>query len=123
MDCSLVIKVCSFLDFAPFELCLVVPFIHSFVWLFNLLLVGRNLALKLKECLYVLGKTQASIQFRPQNRDLGMVMREVDEDLAIFLGIRNVEIEKNDHLLVDESHHFDDDDGLKCMFLIFFINY
>lgn len=67
-----------------------------------------------------LGKTQASVQFRPQNRDLGMVMREVDEDLAIFLGIRNVEIDKNDHLLVEEPHHFDydddDDDNLKCMF-------
>ncbi|XP_057801242.1 uncharacterized protein LOC131016543 isoform X2 [Salvia miltiorrhiza] len=54
----------------------------------------------------------ASVQFRPQNRDLGMVMREVDEDLAIFLGIRNVEMEKNDHLLVEESHQFDDE--LKC---------
>ncbi|KAL6574608.1 hypothetical protein OROMI_011893 [Orobanche minor] len=32
----------------------------------------------------------ASVQFRPQDRDLGMVMREVDENLAIFLGIRNV---------------------------------
>lgn len=58
-------------------------------------------------------KTQASVQFRPQNRDLGMVMREVDEDLAIFLGLRNVEMEKNDHLVV-ESHHFDDE--LNCMF-------
>ncbi|KAL6534372.1 hypothetical protein OROHE_013297 [Orobanche hederae] len=34
---------------------------------------------------------QASVQFRPQDRDLGMVMREVDENLAIFLGIRNGE--------------------------------
>lgn len=54
----------------------------------------------------------ASVQFRPQNRDLGMVMREVDEDLAIFLGIRNVEMEKNDHFLVQECDQFDE--GLKC---------
>ncbi|XP_047975791.1 flocculation protein FLO11-like [Salvia hispanica] len=55
----------------------------------------------------------ASVQFRPQNRDLGMVMREVDEDLAIFLGIQSVEMEKkNDHLLVEESLQFDDD--FKC---------
>ncbi|KAL0333209.1 UNVERIFIED_CONTAM: hypothetical protein Sangu_1477100 [Sesamum angustifolium] len=43
-----------------------------------------------------------SVQFRPQNRDLGMVMREVDEDLAIFLGMRNGEKEMNEHLLVEE---------------------
>ncbi|KAL8509160.1 hypothetical protein ACS0TY_016377 [Phlomoides rotata] len=48
----------------------------------------------------------ASVQIRPQNRDLGMVMREVDEDLAIFLGIRRIgETERNGHDLVDE---FDD---------------
>ncbi|KAL1543553.1 flocculation protein FLO11-like [Salvia divinorum] len=39
-----------------------------------------------------------------------MVMREVDEDLAIFLGIQSVKMEKkNDHLLVEESHPFDDE--------------
>ncbi|KAI3447771.1 hypothetical protein Pfo_004436 [Paulownia fortunei] len=53
----------------------------------------------------------ASVQFRPQNRDLGMVMREVDEDLAIFLGVRNGEKERNDHLLLDESDAFDDSKG------------
>ncbi|KAL0426254.1 UNVERIFIED_CONTAM: hypothetical protein Slati_2800200 [Sesamum latifolium] len=47
---------------------------------------------------------QASVQFRPQNRDLGMVMREVDEDLAIFLGMRNGEKEMKEHLLVEEPH-------------------
>ncbi|XP_011077570.1 nascent polypeptide-associated complex subunit alpha, muscle-specific form isoform X2 [Sesamum indicum] len=46
----------------------------------------------------------ASVQFRPQNRDLGMVMREVDEDLAIFLGMRNGEKEMNEHLLFEEPH-------------------
>ncbi|KAG8374405.1 hypothetical protein BUALT_Bualt11G0128400 [Buddleja alternifolia] len=40
----------------------------------------------------------ASVQFRPQNRDLGVVMREVDEDLAIFLGMQNVEKERNEEL-------------------------
>lgn len=48
-----------------------------------------------------------------------MVMREVDEDLAIFLGIQSVEMEKkNDHLLVEESLKFDDD--FKCMFFVDF---
>lgn len=42
------------------------------------------------------------MQIRPHNRDLGMVMREVDEDLAIFLGIRNGEMDRNDRGLVDE---------------------
>lgn len=36
---------------------------------------------------------QASVQFRPHNRDLGVVVREVDEDLAIFLGMKNGEKE------------------------------
>lgn len=34
---------------------------------------------------------QATVQFRPHNRDLGVVVREVDEDLAIFLGMKNGE--------------------------------
>lgn len=34
---------------------------------------------------------QASVQFRPHNRDLGVVMREVDEEIAIFLGMKNGE--------------------------------
>ncbi|KAL2480460.1 proline-rich family protein [Abeliophyllum distichum] len=48
----------------------------------------------------------ASVHFRPQNRDLGMVMREVDEDLAIFLGMKNCEKERND-LLVQDFNEFD----------------
>lgn len=64
---------------------------------------------------------QASVQFRPQNRDLGMVMREVDEDLAIFLGIRNVEMEKNEHFLVQECDQFDE--GLKCMSFLCLFQY
>ncbi|XP_073278337.1 uncharacterized protein [Primulina huaijiensis] len=49
----------------------------------------------------------ASVQFRPQNRNLAMVMREVDEDLAIFLGVRNVEKERSEHLIKD-SDELDD---------------
>ncbi|XP_073157307.1 uncharacterized protein [Henckelia pumila] len=45
----------------------------------------------------------ASVQFRPQNRNLGMVMREVDEDLAIFLGMRNVEKERGEYLVKDSD--------------------
>ncbi|XP_022882345.1 flocculation protein FLO11-like isoform X2 [Olea europaea var. sylvestris] len=48
----------------------------------------------------------ASVHFRPQNRDLGRVMREVDEDLAVFLGMKNCEKEKND-FLVHDSNEFD----------------
>ncbi|PIN25029.1 hypothetical protein CDL12_02216 [Handroanthus impetiginosus] len=55
----------------------------------------------------------ASVQFRPQNRDLGMVMREVDEDLAIFLGMRNGEKKKNDHRLIEASDEFDDSNGVE----------
>ncbi|KAK4432291.1 hypothetical protein Salat_0991200 [Sesamum alatum] len=54
----------------------------------------------------------ASVQFRPQSRDLGMVMREVDEDLAIFLGMRNAEKEmKDQHLLVEEPHELHESIG------------
>lgn len=57
------------------------------------------------------------MQVRPQNRDLGMVMREVDEDLAIFLGIRrNDETERNDHVLVDE---FDDSKSMCFLGFLF----
>ncbi|KAH6787114.1 hypothetical protein C2S52_006666, partial [Perilla frutescens var. hirtella] len=49
-----------------------------------------------------------SVQFRPHNRDLGMVMRDVDEDLAIFLGMRNGEKERNDHVQI---HNFEEFDG------------
>ncbi|KAI3474198.1 hypothetical protein Pfo_028986 [Paulownia fortunei] len=53
----------------------------------------------------------ASVQLRPQNRDLGMVMREVDEDLAIFLGMQNGGKERKDHLLIGDSDEFDDSTG------------
>ncbi|CAA0827498.1 Unknown protein [Striga hermonthica] len=55
----------------------------------------------------------ASVQFRPQNRDLGMIMGEVDEDLAIFLGVRNVEKERNDHTAPVESDEFDESKDLQ----------
>lgn len=50
---------------------------------------------------------QASVEsFRAQNRDLKMVMREVDEDVAIFLGMRNRVKERiNSHILIQDSDH------------------
>lgn len=42
------------------------------------------------------------MQFRVQNRDLGMVMREVDEDLAIFLGMRGGEDRNIEHVIIEE---------------------
>lgn len=57
------------------------------------------------------------MQFRPQNRDLEMVMREVDEDLAVFLGMRTAEKERIDHPLVQESHEFSDSKGLLSILL------
>ncbi|XP_019161106.1 PREDICTED: endochitinase A-like [Ipomoea nil] len=39
----------------------------------------------------------ASVQCRPQERTLGMVMKEVDEDLAIFLQMRRSVKEREDH--------------------------
>ncbi|XP_073289272.1 uncharacterized protein [Primulina huaijiensis] len=56
----------------------------------------------------------ASVQFRPQNRNLGMLMREVDEDLAIFLGMRNVVKERSEHLIKD-SVELDDSAGRKSI--------
>ncbi|XP_047977478.1 uncharacterized serine-rich protein C215.13-like isoform X2 [Salvia hispanica] len=44
-----------------------------------------------------------SVQFRPHSRDLGMVMREVDEDLAIFLGMKNGTEPKPDSLLTSNE--------------------
>ncbi|XP_042066642.1 flocculation protein FLO11-like isoform X1 [Salvia splendens] len=91
----------GFLEFASSKLCLVVPC--------GLLITVLSSCTVFASWLF----PSASVQFRPQNRDLGMVMREVDEDLAIFLGIQSVEMEKkNDHLLVEESLQFDDD--FKC---------
>ncbi|XP_042015847.1 uncharacterized serine-rich protein C215.13-like isoform X2 [Salvia splendens] len=58
-----------------------------------------------------------SVQFRPHSRDLGMVMREVDEDLAIFLGMKNGGEPKPDSLLTsnglgEEAFQSLGDDGL-----------
>lgn len=50
---------------------------------------------------------QASLQLRPQTRDLGMVMRQVDEDLAIFLGIKNGEKERNELVQIHNFEEFD----------------
>ncbi|KAK4418949.1 hypothetical protein Salat_2307700 [Sesamum alatum] len=44
----------------------------------------------------------ATVDFRPEKRDLGMVMREVDEDLAISLGMGNGEKER-----IQDSDEFD----------------
>ncbi|XP_057808121.1 endochitinase A-like isoform X2 [Salvia miltiorrhiza] len=48
-----------------------------------------------------------SVQFRPHNRDLGMVVREVDEDLAIFLGMKNGEKERIVLAHIDNFEEFD----------------
>ncbi|CAH9089017.1 unnamed protein product [Cuscuta epithymum] len=40
----------------------------------------------------------ATVKCRPQERTLGMVMKEVDEDLAIFLGMRRSAKEREDDL-------------------------
>ncbi|KAL3617518.1 hypothetical protein CASFOL_037839 [Castilleja foliolosa] len=49
----------------------------------------------------------ASVQFRLQERDLGMVMKEVDENLAIFLGLKNVDKDKNDDPLIEFDSSID----------------
>ncbi|KAL0451033.1 UNVERIFIED_CONTAM: hypothetical protein Slati_1659700 [Sesamum latifolium] len=49
---------------------------------------------------------QATVDFRPGNRDPGMVMREVDEDLAIFLGMGKGEKER-----IEDSDEFDGSTG------------
>lgn len=42
---------------------------------------------------------QTSVQCRPQERTLGMVMKEVDEDLAMSLEMRRGEKDMNDQQL------------------------
>lgn len=54
------------------------------------------------------------MQFRLQNRDLGMVMREVDEDLAIFLGMK----ERNQHFIIENSDEFDESMSKRTAFFI-----
>lgn len=54
---------------------------------------------------------QASVQCRPQDRSLGMVMKEVEGDLAIFLEMRKHEKEMNDLLLIQQCDAYDDSTG------------
>nr|GLL26934.1 endochitinase A-like [Ipomoea trifida] len=51
---------------------------------------------------------QASVQCRPQERTLGMVMKEVDEDLAIFLQMRRSVKEREDHVHSGMFEEFND---------------
>nr|GMC95381.1 endochitinase A-like isoform X1 [Ipomoea batatas] len=51
---------------------------------------------------------QASVQCRPQERTLGMVMKEVDEDLAIFLQMRRSVKEREDHIHSGIFEEFND---------------
>lgn len=63
---------------------------------------------------------QASLQYRPQERSLGMVMKEVDEDLAIFLEMRRHEKENSDLNLFQKSNDYHDSLGYFsycCIFL------
>lgn len=65
---------------------------------------------------------QASLQYRPQERSLGMVMKEVDEDLAIFLEMRRHEKENSDLNLIQKSNDYHDSLGyfLTAAFFFFF---
>lgn len=58
---------------------------------------------------------QASVQCRPQERTLGMVMKEVDEDLAIFLQMRRSVKEREDHIHSEIFEQFNDS---LCMFIL-----
>lgn len=49
---------------------------------------------------------QASVQ-RRQGRNLGSVMKEKDEELALFLEMRKREKERNNLLLLHSSEDFD----------------
>lgn len=50
---------------------------------------------------------QASFQFRLHNRDLGMVVSAIDEDLTIFLETHQGEKGRNDQSLALETDEFD----------------
>ncbi|XP_059667973.1 uncharacterized protein LOC132313286 [Cornus florida] len=54
----------------------------------------------------------ASIQYRPQERGHGMVMKENDDDLALFLEMQNSEKERKD-LLFQNSNELDNQLGSK----------
>ncbi|KAG9142549.1 hypothetical protein Leryth_011644 [Lithospermum erythrorhizon] len=57
---------------------------------------------------------QASMQQRPQERTFGMVMKEVDKDLALFLEMRNRENEKGDLFLNEKLDGVDDLTEINC---------
>lgn len=48
-----------------------------------------------------------------------MVVREVDENLAIFLGMRNAERQANEALRVENSDEFDNSTGTYSIFVVF----
>uniref|UniRef100_A0A5B7BXW7 GPI-anchored protein PB15E9.01c n=1 Tax=Davidia involucrata TaxID=16924 RepID=A0A5B7BXW7_DAVIN len=54
----------------------------------------------------------ASVQYRQQGRSFGMVTKEKEDDLALFLEMRNREKERN-NLLFQSSDGFDDQSGSK----------
>uniref|UniRef100_A0A0V0GYY7 Putative ovule protein n=1 Tax=Solanum chacoense TaxID=4108 RepID=A0A0V0GYY7_SOLCH len=57
-----------------------------------------------------------SVQCRPQERTLGMVMKEVDEDLAMFLEMRRSEKDMNDQLAKCNSEEVDQQLGSEVDF-------
>ncbi|WMV44168.1 hypothetical protein MTR67_037553 [Solanum verrucosum] len=59
---------------------------------------------------------QTSVQCRPQERTLGMVMKEVDEDLAMFLEMRRSEKDMNDQLAKCNSEELDQQLGSEVDF-------
>lgn len=58
---------------------------------------------------------QASVQCRPQDRNLGMVMMEVDGDLATFLEMRKREKERNGFIHIHNPDAFDDSTGFESI--------
>ncbi|KAG9155144.1 hypothetical protein Leryth_011116 [Lithospermum erythrorhizon] len=57
---------------------------------------------------------EASMQHRPQERSFGMVMKEVDKDLALFLEMRNRENVKGDLFFNEKLDGVDDLTEVKC---------
>ncbi|XP_073290198.1 uncharacterized protein [Primulina huaijiensis] len=53
----------------------------------------------------------SSVQFRLHNRDLGMVVSAIDEDLAVFLETRRDEKDRDDRVRALEFDEFDDSSG------------
>lgn len=62
---------------------------------------------------------QTSVQCRPQERTLGMVMKEVDEDLAIFLEMRRSEKDMNDQLAKCNTEELDQQLGIDILDVFF----